>query len=164
MESWRQHGHNLHQDQFRAGLMNDLKDSFLCRSYFQELLDFIREYKFERLGAFIYSPEEGTRAFNYTPQVPPAEKEGRFKKLMSLQKEISEEVNRDLLGKEMEILIDEQDTEDRQLFIGRSEGDAPEVDGQVYLRTENKNINPGNFVKVKIIDTLEYDLLAEEVD
>ncbi len=128
---------------------------------FKELLDFIRECEFERLGAFIYSPEEGTRAFNYAPQISPELKEARFEELMSVQKEISEKINKDLIGREIEVLIDEQDANDSRLFIGRSEGDAPEVDGQVYVRS--KGVRVGDFVKVRITDTLEYDLVGEEV-
>lgn len=129
---------------------------------FKELLNFIREYKFERLGAFVYSPEVGAPASKFTPQISPELKEERFEELMSVQQEISERINKDLLGKEMEILIDEQDAFDPHLFIGRSQGDAPEVDGQVYLRT-TRGVEAGDFVKVRIIDTLEYDLIAEEV-
>lgn len=129
---------------------------------FKELLGFIREYKFERLGAFIYSAEEGTPAFKFSPQISPKLKEERFRELMSVQKKISEEINKDLLGKETKILIDEQDADDPHLFIGRSEGDAPEVDGQVYVRSKRANII-GDFIKVKITDTLEYDLVGEEV-
>lgn len=129
---------------------------------FKELLNFIREYKFERLGAFIYSPEEGAPANKFTSQISPALKEARFKELMSVQQEISERINKDLLGKEMQILIDEQDEKDPHLFIGRGQGDAPEVDGQVYLKT-TKKVRAGDFVNVRIVDTLEYDLVAEEI-
>jgi ribosomal protein S12 methylthiotransferase len=128
---------------------------------FKELLDFIREYKFERLGAFIYSQEEGTRAFKFIPQISLKLKEARFKALMSVQREIAEEINKDLLVKEIEVLIDEQDAKDSQLFIGRSEGDAPEVDGGVYVRSKRAKV--GDFIKVRITDTLEYDLVGEEV-
>jgi ribosomal protein S12 methylthiotransferase len=139
---------------------------------FEELLSFIREVKFERLGAFIYSKEEGTDAYNFSGQVPDKIKKRRFQEVMSLQQEISKEHNEQLLGREIDVLIDEIDEEDshlprpcaqgRGLVIARTQADAPEVDGQVFVRT--KRAKPGEFLRVKITDTYEYDLVGEEVE
>jgi len=124
---------------------------------FKELLKFIEEVKFERLGAFIYSREEGTGAYNFKRQLPKSVKLERLNKVMSLQQKISEEVNKKLLGRIMDVLIDE---EEGVSYLGRSQYDAPEVDGLVYVNSKNK-LNIGDFVKVKITDTLEYDLVGE---
>ncbi len=125
---------------------------------FTELLDFMREVKFERLGAFTYSAEEGTAAYNLSGQIPEKIKQERFNRVMSLQKEISSQVNQNFLGKTLEVLIDQK--EEPGHYLGRSQFDAPEVDGSVYVRSPRK-LSPGDFVKVKIVDTLEYDLVGE---
>jgi ribosomal protein S12 methylthiotransferase len=124
---------------------------------FEELLRFIRDVKFERLGAFIYSREEDTRAYNFKKQIPQKIKEERFNRIMSSQQEISREVNQRFLGSVIEVLIDEK--EDGR-YLGRSIYDAPEVDGIVYVKSKSV-LKPGDFVRVKITDTLEYDLAGE---
>ncbi|NQT96003.1 MAG: 30S ribosomal protein S12 methylthiotransferase RimO [Candidatus Omnitrophica bacterium] len=126
---------------------------------FKELLQFIKYIKFERLGAFIFSREEGTPAFRFKDQINEKIKRARFEKLMSLQQEVSKEVNKSFLKKEMKVLIDEKDKAAKGVYIGRTEYDAPEVDGQVYVHSK-KALRPGEFVKVKITDTLEYDLVG----
>ena len=123
---------------------------------FSELLKFIEDAAFERLGAFVYSREEGTKAFSLAKQIPKKVKLERFNAVMSNQQKISQETNRRLLGKTLEVLIDEQEA-DR--YLGRSQYDAPEVDGTVFVSSAKK-LNPGDFVKVKITDTLEYDLVG----
>ncbi|HTZ11990.1 MAG TPA: MiaB/RimO family radical SAM methylthiotransferase [Candidatus Margulisiibacteriota bacterium] len=124
---------------------------------FDELLKFVEEARFERLGVFIYSPEEGTSAYDFKPQVPQKVKEERFNRIMSAQQQISREINNGFLGKFVDVLIEEKDN---GYYLGRIRQDAPEVDGQVFVRSV-KNIKPGDFVKVKITDTLEYDLIGE---
>lgn len=124
---------------------------------FKELLGFIRDIKFERLGAFIYSREEDTRAFSFPGQVPQKVKLARFDAIMSAQQEVSREVNRKFLGRSLKVLIDEKQN---GYYIGRSQYDAPEVDGQVYVKSK-RPLNPGDFVEAKITDTLEYDLSGE---
>jgi ribosomal protein S12 methylthiotransferase len=124
---------------------------------FQELLKFIQEIKFERLGAFIYSREEGTPAYNFKAQIPQKIKIARFNTLMLEQQKISQEINAKFFDKTLEVLIDEQEN---GTYLGRSQYDAPEVDGLVYVRAK-KTLKAGEFVKVKITDTLEYDLVAE---
>jgi ribosomal protein S12 methylthiotransferase len=124
---------------------------------FRQLLDFAREVKFERLGAFTYSREEGTPAYNLAGQVAQKVKLERFGRLMSLQRDISVEVNRGFLGRVMEVLIEEGKGGQ---FTGRSQYDAPEVDGVVYVHSR-RPLRPGEFARVKITDTLEYDLCGE---
>lgn len=128
------------------------------RKEFQELLGFIRQMKFERLGAFAYSREEGTKAFGLSGQVPQKEKLARLNEVMQVQKIISEEVNRNFLGREMRVLIEEKG---KDYYLARSEYDAPEVDGNVFVRPQKDAFEIGSFIKVKIIDTLEYDLVGE---
>lgn len=129
---------------------------------YKELLDFIREIRFERLGVFTYSREEGTPAYNYKNQVDESVKLERFNQLMSLQKEIAVEVNKSYFGKTIEVLIDEKDENSGDTYIGRTQWDAPEVDGEVFVK--GKDLKPGDFVDVKITDTLDYDLVGEAVD
>ncbi len=127
---------------------------------FKELLAFIKQTKFERLGVFIYSREEGTPAYNFKGQVPEKVKKERFDKIMALQQDIAAEVNRKYLGKDIEVIIDEKG-EDKDIYLGRSESDAPEVDGLVYVRSKS-HLKNGDIVKVKIVDTYEYDLVGEK--
>lgn len=124
---------------------------------FNELLQFIEEIKFERLGAFTYSREEGTAAYDFKAQVPQKIKSQRLDLVMTTQRDISKSVNDKLLGKTLEVLVDE---EDNNRYLGRTQHDAPEVDGLVYINSRKK-LRPGDFVKVNINDTLEYDLVGE---
>ena len=124
---------------------------------FGQLLDFIGKMRFERLGAFIYSPEEGSEAYDFKKQVPQRIKIERFNAIMSTQQEISRSINQGFLGRTLDILIEEKQD---GLYLGRSQYDAPEVDGLVYVRSKD-TLRPGDFVKAKITDTWEYDLLGE---
>ena len=128
---------------------------------FKELLEFLRKVSFERLGAFIYSREEGSKAYKFKNQVPENIKQQRFDEVMKLQQKLSVEVNKSYMGKTVDVLIDERIEEEKERFLGRTEGDAPEVDGGVYV--SGKGIKIGEFYKVKITDTLEYDLVGEKV-
>lgn len=129
---------------------------------FEELLDFVKSGSFDRLGVFEYSPEDGTPAASFKNQVAPKIKERRKNQLMSLQQKISENNNMKKIGKQMKILIDEK-VADEDVYLGRSEYDAPEVDGIVYVNTA-KILAPGDFVEVVITDALEYDLIGEIAD
>ena len=124
---------------------------------FNELLDFVKESKFERLGAFIYSREEGTAAYNFKGQIPQRLKQERFNRIMSAQRQIAADVNAKFLGQTISVLVEEKQD---GAYIGRSQGDAPEVDGMVYINTRQP-LKIGKFVQVKITDTLEYDLVGE---
>jgi len=128
---------------------------------FNELLDFVKETEFQRLGVFVYSREEGTPAYKFLGQVPEKTKQHRLNEVMSLQRSISEKINKGYQGREIEVLIDEIKEEEENIVIARTQGDAPEVDGMVYVKHEGQKPKPGSFVKVKVIDTLEYDLVAE---
>ena len=126
---------------------------------FGELADFIKEIKFERLGAFIYSREEGTAAARFKGQIPEREKKARWDEIMKIQRAVSAEKNSGLIGRDFEVLIDEKAQGEKDLYIGRTYMDAPEIDGSVYVR--GKGIKAGDFVKARIIDAYEYDLTAE---
>jgi len=129
---------------------------------FQRLLDFVNATTFERLGAFEFSPEEGTRAAALPEQVPEEVKHERFDRLMRLQQEISVENNRKLIGKNQRIIVDEWSEHPDYRCVGRTEGDAPEVDGCVYVK--RKSAQPGEFATVEFTGCLEYDLIGREVD
>lgn len=126
---------------------------------FNELLKFLREARFERLGAFIYSKEEKTKASRLKNQVPEKIKCQRLEELMKLQQKISSDINKAFLGKSIDVLIDEKIPGEVNSFSGRTQGDAPDVDGVVYVTGENLKI--GEFYNVKVTDTLEYDLAGE---
>ena len=126
---------------------------------FENLLAFLREVHFERLGAFRYSNEEGVAAFRYPDQVPAGVKEARYDRLMRLQQMLASEVNQQWLGRTCEVMIDEADPSDPAQFVGRSAADCPEVDGVVYV-TSRTPLAPGQMVRATITDTYEYDLVA----
>ena len=128
---------------------------------FNELVEFVRDVKFERLGVFTYSREEGTPAYNYKDQISEKIKLERFNTLMALQKGIADSINKSFLGKTIDVLIDEKSEDSTDFYIGRPENDAPEVDGEVFVK--GRGLKPGDFVKVKITGTLEYDLIGEQV-
>ncbi|MDD2689973.1 MAG: MiaB/RimO family radical SAM methylthiotransferase [Candidatus Omnitrophica bacterium] len=127
---------------------------------FKELLRFLEDARFERLGAFIYSREEGTPAYNFKNQIPRRIGLERFNAIMSLQQKISAGINKKFLGSILDVLIDEK--QGGSTYLGRTQYDAPEVDGMVYVNSKRK-LKPGDFVKVKIHDTLEYDLTGEVI-
>lgn len=129
---------------------------------FKELENFIKETKFERLGVFIYSPEEGTKAYGFKGQLPHKEKSRRFERIMEIQQKVSEENNRAHLGSTLKVLIDEKDASGPNQYMGRTEHDAPEVDGLVYVKSE-RALKEGDFANVKIDGTLEYDLTGSAV-
>jgi ribosomal protein S12 methylthiotransferase len=135
---------------------------------FKELLTYIRRIRFERLGAFIYSKEDRTRAARMKGHVPVKVKGERLDELMRVQQKISAEINRSFIGKTVEVLLDEKlsKTNNKQQtmnneFLGRTEGDAPEIDCGVYV--SGRDLKVGEFRKVRIADALEYDLVGEAV-
>lgn len=123
---------------------------------FNELTDFLRRIKFERLGVFVYSREEGTAAYAFKKQLHYRTKMKRYCEIMNLQKDIALEVNRGFIGKELEVLVEDKY---KDMFIGRSRFDAYEVDGAVFIK--NKNLRPGDFYRARITDAYEYDLAGE---
>lgn len=126
---------------------------------FKELLGFIKELRFERLGAFLYSREENTPAYKFERQIPEIIKQQRFDELMRLQQSVAEDICKQSIGKQIEVLIEEKCTDSIDSYLGRTSHDAPEVDGLCYVR--GRNLKIGEIVSVKIRDNLEYDLIGE---
>jgi ribosomal protein S12 methylthiotransferase len=130
---------------------------------FENLLDFLRQIQFERLGAFRYSREEGSASYRFPDQVPAKIANARYDRLMRLQRDIAAQVNARMLGRVCEVVIDEAEAADPTQFIGRTSADCPEVDGSVFIRSA-KPLAPGTFVPARITDTYEYDLVGQVVE
>jgi ribosomal protein S12 methylthiotransferase len=125
---------------------------------FLALLDFVRENRFERLGVFPYSHEEHSYAFDhYKDDIPDEVKNYRADTLMQLQQQISEELNREKIGKTFRVIVDRKEGD---FWIGRTEFDSPEVDNEVLIPSTSK-LKEGNFYEVLIKDANEYDLIGE---
>jgi ribosomal protein S12 methylthiotransferase len=122
---------------------------------FDALLDFVEDVRFDRVGVFTYSAEEGTRAAELEETVPQAVKQERRQRLMALQQPISLEKNRALVGETLDVLIEGYD---QGLSAGRSYRDAPEVDGLVLIQ---EPLPVGEIVSVRVVAALEHDLIAE---
>ncbi len=122
-----------------------------------ELCDFIREIKFDRIGTFTFSVEENTPSFILGDPVSEEEKERRKNILMEIQKDISLEKNESFVGKKLKVLVEAVEGD---FYIGRSYRDAPEVDGEILMSKKNKKLKIGNFYNVEIIDFDEYDLFG----
>jgi len=125
---------------------------------FQELVDFVQEQKFDRLGVFTYSHEENTHAYSLEDDVPDAVKQERVEEIMEIQQDISYALNQSKIGKTLKVLVDRKEG---KFFIGRTEADSAEVDNEVILRGNIQNAQIGNFVTVKIVDAEEFDLIGE---
>ena len=130
--------------------------------HFEELVQFAKETRFEKAGVFVYSREEGTPAYDMPHQVSESVKKKRLNTLMAVQQDISRSVHARFVGQTLRVLIDEQQSNEQDVYLGRTEYDAPEVDGVVYVRSK-KGLTPGDFVMVKITDSFEYDLAGEAV-
>lgn len=126
---------------------------------FRDLMDFLKDARFERVGAFEFSEEEGARAYGMDGQIPKAVKRERFNAVMAQQMEISRGIHEAQIGREVEVLIDERPADEAGVFYGRTQADAPEVDGQAIVHSE-KNLEQGEFVKMRVTDALEYDLIG----
>ena len=129
--------------------------------HFQELYDFINDIKFDKLGVFTYSREEGTPAYGFDLQVNEKIKQNRKNKLMELQQGISYKLNQQKIGKIYLALVEE--IHEKGVYIGRTYMDSPEIDGVVYIYSDKK-INIGQYIHVRITDCLEYDLIGEMND
>lgn len=125
---------------------------------FQELVDFVREVEFDRLGVFTYSQEENTKAFNLGDPVPQNVKDERKKIIMEIQQQISHRKNEAKIGERLKVIVDENI--EKNTFLGRTQWDAPEVDNSVII-TSNKQLEPGNFYEVEIDEALEFDLIGQ---
>lgn len=136
---------------------------------FNELLDFVKQARIERLGAFKYSEEEGTYgAENFRDSIPAATKQKRLDKLMSLQSEISLEFNKSRVGSVEKVIVDDYSD---GVYVCRSEFESPEVDGEILVKYDKdvmQNVEPysliGEFINVKITGADEYDLIAEPIE
>ena len=128
---------------------------------FEELCVFVKETRFDRFGAFTFSPEEGTPAAQMEEQIDEQTKQDRYDALMQTQLTITEEQNKEKIGKTVEVLCEGFDTV-AEIHYGRSAADAPDVDGKVYF-TAKKRVCPGCFVDVKITEALDYDLVGTAV-
>ena len=127
---------------------------------FEELYNFLKEAKFDKLGCFSYSKEDGTPAARIKEQIHPMTKKSRYNKIMALQQQISKENLERQIDREVDVLVEDKSF-DGKTYIGRTYMDVPEIDGIVYLKSNN-NLQSGDFTKAKIIDVSSYDLIAEE--
>ena len=127
------------------------------KTHFKELCDWVKEMKFERLGCFKYSHEENTHAYNLVDDVSEIEKQRRLEKIMSIQKEISRELNQKKIGNEIRCLIDRFES---GYYIGRSEYDSPDVDNNILIKSDNIHLRIGEFYNVIIDDASDYDLFG----
>ena len=127
---------------------------------FQDMVDFVQEMKFERVGVFQYSHEENTAAYDVEDDVPADVKEARAATLMSVQEQISWENNQAKIGQQFKVLFDRIEGE---FFVGRTEFDSPEVDNEVLVTVEDNFVRIGDFAKIEITDATEYDLYGTVV-
>ncbi|WP_066635399.1 30S ribosomal protein S12 methylthiotransferase RimO [Desulfolucanica intricata] len=127
---------------------------------FQELLDFMLEVRFDRVGIFTYSPEEGTPAECLDNRISEEIKQERYKKAMLLQQKISLEKNKNKINNNISVLIEGKSSDRKETYIGRSEFDAPDIDGRVIVKS-SKKLNAGDIVPVRINRAYEYDLMGE---
>ena len=129
---------------------------------FKELEDFVKETKFDKLGAFQYSKEEGTPAAKLPDQIHGNTKKARYNKIMSEQQKISNDILKNKIGKKCEVLIEETSF-DNKFYIGRTMQDVPEIDGLVYIKNDRQENILNTFVKCEVIDVKNYDLIAKIV-
>ncbi|MCA9541517.1 MAG: 30S ribosomal protein S12 methylthiotransferase RimO, partial [Myxococcales bacterium] len=127
---------------------------------FEALLGFIEEARFERLGAFAYSREEGTPSHDLPDQVPDRVKAARLDRLMYAQRAIARAHNEAMVGREVEVLVERQSAESDLVFVGRTAQQAPEIDGVVYLGAAD-HVRPGALIKARVTQATDYDLVAE---
>jgi ribosomal protein S12 methylthiotransferase len=128
---------------------------------FQELLAFVQAAQFDNVGVFTYSDEEGTSSFDLPDRVSPLVKENRRRQLMALQKRIVARKNRRRIGQRVDVLVEGPHPETELLLRGRTEGQAPEIDGQVLINDGTSNV--GSFVECEITEAHAYDLVARVV-
>jgi len=139
-----------------AGLPGETEEDF------QLLKEFVRTQRFERMGCFQYSDEEGTAAYDFSDKVPQKVIERRWREVMAVQKRINREQNRALIGKRLEVLVEGPSPESEHLLVGRHEGQAPDIDGVVYI---NDGFGyPGEFVTIEVTEAHDYDLVGRVVD
>ena len=130
---------------------------------YQTLRNFLEEMRLDKVGVFTYSREEGTPAYDMPNQVPEDVMQERYHDLMSLQCKISEELNRELEGRELEVLVEGRDEEQANIAVGRSYREAPDVDGQVYIEGDTDS-QIGDLVRVRVLQGFTYDVVGERVE
>jgi ribosomal protein S12 methylthiotransferase len=129
---------------------------------FEELLTFVRFAEFERVGVFRYSDEESARSFQIEGKVPKRTSALRARKLMSIQRRISRQKNRALVGQELEVLVEGPSEESELVMAGRHPGQAPEIDGAVYL--SGGPVEPGDLCRARVTSASDYDVVAEVLE
>ncbi|AUC82169.1 30S ribosomal protein S12 methylthiotransferase RimO [Lacinutrix sp. Bg11-31] len=127
---------------------------------FEELREWVREMRFERLGCFTYSHEENTHAFNLVDDVPQDVKQDRANEIMEIQSQISWELNQEKIGQEFKVVIDRKEGE---YFVGRTEFDSPDVDNEVLINATTTYLKTGEYTTVKVTEAADFDLYAEPV-
>ncbi|MBR5971563.1 MAG: 30S ribosomal protein S12 methylthiotransferase RimO [Paludibacteraceae bacterium] len=127
---------------------------------FNNLMEFVRKVRFERMGAFQYCEEEGTPAAKLKDDVPPEVKSARLEQLMNLQEGIAEELNADKIGKRLKVIIDRQEGD---YYYGRTEYDSPEVDPEVLIPVQDGKLTIGEFYTVEIVDYEYFDLIGKVI-
>lgn len=128
---------------------------------FEELKEFVRKVRFDRMGAFAYSEEEGTYAVaNYEDSIPQEVKQARLDELMDIQQGISAELSASKVGWQMKVIIDRIEGD---YYVGRTEFDSPEVDPEVLIKCEGDSLTVGNFYQIEVIDSDEFDLFAKVI-
>lgn len=137
---------------FIIGYPNETEEAF------EELKDFVKEIEFDRIGVFDYSVEENTPSYILGDKVATEKKEERKYELMEIQREISLKKNRSVVGKILKVIVDDIEGE---YFVGRTERDAPEVDGNVLIKAEDKLLKLGDFYNIEIYDCNDYDLYGK---
>lgn len=131
------------------------------KAHFEELLRFVEDIRFDKLGAFAYSREEETKAYNFKGQLAAKIKQERLDQLMLAQQRIAFEKNEERVGKTFKVLIESKSEEKEGFFVGRSQSEAPEVDGVFLVRGDQ--VKPGRFTEVKVEGYSDYDLMAQSV-
>ncbi|MBR6012440.1 MAG: 30S ribosomal protein S12 methylthiotransferase RimO [Selenomonadaceae bacterium] len=129
---------------------------------FEILKNFLLEQRLDKVGIFVYSPEEDTAAYEMDGQILEDVAGERYHELMSIQSLISQEINESLVEKEFDVLIEGRDTETAEVVAGRSYREAPEVDGQIYIENDRKS-SAGDIVRVKVTAGFAYDVAAEKI-
>jgi ribosomal protein S12 methylthiotransferase len=132
---------------------------------FEELCDFVREAQFDWMGAFAYSDQDGAQAFDLTKKLSPREIERRRKHLMGIQRQISKQKKKTLVGREFDLLLEGESEESELLLEGRTAMHAPEIDGKVFINDfpEESTPQPGQFYRCQITEAHDYDLVARIV-
>jgi ribosomal protein S12 methylthiotransferase len=132
------------------------------KEHFEDLRQFVMEQRFDRVGVFTYSQEEDTIAANLPNQLSEEVKQERYHNLMTLQCQISEQLNQELEGTILDVLIEQVNTESEIVVSGRSYREAPDVDGQIYVEKAT-DCKPGDVIKTRIVQGFTYDVVAEKL-